>query len=130
MLRKLRFLMTDDKRAEEISPAIVGLTIADGKALLASLQEQIVTAQIQQHVANIKPCPRCGKAFRTKGYSGPSLTRPSWISRRDHPTTLHALHFFLHLAWAARLTDQVACLNRLGVGALLLTWDNWRLGEL
>lgn len=56
------------ERAEEISPAIVGLTIADGKALLASLQEQIVTAQIQQHVANIKPCPRCGKAFRTKGY--------------------------------------------------------------
>ena len=56
------------ERAEEISPAIVGLTIADGKALLASLQEQIVTAQIQQHLANIKPCPRCGKAFRTKGY--------------------------------------------------------------
>src|SRR5664279_3487623 len=56
------------ERAKEISPAIVGLTIADGKALLASLQEKIVTAQIQQHVANIKPCPRCGKAFRTKGY--------------------------------------------------------------
>ena len=56
------------ERAEEISPAIVGLTIAEGKALLASLQEQIVTAQIQQHVTNIKPCPRCGKAFRTKGY--------------------------------------------------------------
>ena len=35
------------ERAEEISQAIVGLTIAEGKALLASLQEQIVTAQIQ-----------------------------------------------------------------------------------
>ena len=35
------------ERAEEISPAIVGLTIADGKALLASLQEKIVTSQIQ-----------------------------------------------------------------------------------
>src|ERR1039457_325194 len=56
------------ERAEQISPASVGLTIAEGKALLASLQEQIVTAQVQQHVANIKPCRRCGKSFRTKGY--------------------------------------------------------------
>ena len=56
------------ERAEQISPASVGLTIAEGKTLLASLQEQIVTAQIQQHVVNIKSCPRCGKAFRTKGY--------------------------------------------------------------
>jgi hypothetical protein len=55
------------ERAEEISPATVGLTLAEGKALLASLQEKIVTAQVQQHVANIKPCPRCGKSFRTKG---------------------------------------------------------------
>src|SRR5664279_5614218 len=56
------------ERTEEISPASVGLTIAEGKALLARLQEQIVTAQVQQHAANIKPCPRCGKSFRTKGY--------------------------------------------------------------
>ena len=56
------------ERAEEISPATLGLTIAEVKALLASLQEQIVTAQVQQHVASIKSCPRCGSAFRTKGY--------------------------------------------------------------
>jgi hypothetical protein len=56
------------ERAEELSPASVGLTIAEGKALLAGLQEQVVTAQIQQHVASIKSCPRCGNAFRTKGY--------------------------------------------------------------
>ena len=47
------------ERAEEISPATVGLTIVEGKALLASLQEQVVTAQIQQHVATIKYCPQC-----------------------------------------------------------------------
>jgi hypothetical protein len=56
------------ERAEEISPASVGLTIAEGKALLASLQEQIVTAQVQQHVVNMKFCPQCGNAFRTKGH--------------------------------------------------------------
>jgi len=54
------------ERAEEISPATVGLTIAEGKALLASLQKQVVTAQVQQHVATIKYCPRCGNAFRAK----------------------------------------------------------------
>ena len=56
------------ERGEEISPASVGLTIAEGKALLASLQEQFVTAQVQQHVASVKSCPQCGKAFRTKGH--------------------------------------------------------------
>ena len=56
------------ERAEKISPATVGLTIVEGKALLASLQEQVVTAQVQQHVATIKYCPQCGHAFRTKGH--------------------------------------------------------------
>ena len=56
------------ERAEKISPATVGLTIAEGKALLASLQKQIVTAQVEQHVASMKSCPQCGNAFRTKGY--------------------------------------------------------------
>ena len=56
------------ERTEEISPATVGLTITEGKALLASLQKQIVTAQVQQHVASIKSCPQCGNAFRTKGH--------------------------------------------------------------
>jgi len=56
------------ERTEEISPATVGLTITEGKALLASLQKQIVTTQVQQHVASIKPCLQCGNAFRTKGY--------------------------------------------------------------
>ncbi|HZM09823.1 MAG TPA: hypothetical protein VFC15_06375, partial [Candidatus Limnocylindrales bacterium] len=46
----------------------MGLTIAEGKALLASLQSQIVTEQIQRYVASVKACPECGKAFRTKGY--------------------------------------------------------------
>ena len=56
------------ERAEEISPATIGLTIAEGKKLLASLQQTVVTTQIQQHAANIKSCPQCGNAFRTKGY--------------------------------------------------------------
>jgi hypothetical protein len=56
------------ERIEKFSPATVGLTISEGKAILAGLQKQMVTAQVQHHGASIHSCPRCGKAFRTKGY--------------------------------------------------------------
>jgi hypothetical protein len=46
----------------------VGLTIAEGKALLASLQEQVVTGQVQQHAATFRSCPKCGNPFRRKGH--------------------------------------------------------------
>ena len=53
---------------DEISPASVGLTIAEGKTILENLQKEIVTAQVQQHGISIRSCPLCGSAFRTKGY--------------------------------------------------------------
>jgi len=56
------------ERADGISPATVGLTIAEGKGILESLQKEIVTPQVQQHGASIPSCPRCGRAYRTKGY--------------------------------------------------------------
>ena len=56
------------ERIEKFSPATVGLTINEGKAILAGLQKQMVTAQVQHHGASIHSCPGCGKAFRTKGY--------------------------------------------------------------
>src|SRR6202041_2058396 len=56
------------ERPDEISPASVGLTIAEGKTILENLQKEIVTAQVQQHGISIRSCPRCGSAFRTKGY--------------------------------------------------------------
>jgi hypothetical protein len=67
------------ERAEEISPASVGLTIAVGKALLASLQAQILTAQVQQHVASMNSgsvairmfgrfrCKLCGGCSEVRG---------------------------------------------------------------
>src|SRR5665213_1225090 len=56
------------ERIEKFSPATVGLTISEGKAILAGLQKQMVTAQVQHHGASIHSCPGCGRAFRTKGY--------------------------------------------------------------
>src|ERR1035438_2028235 len=60
------------ERAEEISPASVGLTIAEGKALLASLQEKIaVTGGIEFSRKNTNErifCPRRRSlALRNRG---------------------------------------------------------------
>ncbi|MGA3093412.1 MAG: ISKra4 family transposase [Terriglobales bacterium] len=56
------------ERPDEILPASVGLTIAEGKAILERVQKAIVAAQVEQHGVSIRSCPRCGNAFRTKGY--------------------------------------------------------------
>jgi hypothetical protein len=56
------------EREDLISPATVGLTIAEGKLILEGLQRQMVAAQVQHHNASLKSCFRCGKNFRTKGY--------------------------------------------------------------
>ena len=61
------------ERIEKFSPATVGLTISEGKAILAGLQKQMVTAQVQHHGASIHSCPGCGKTFRTKCYSQSTL---------------------------------------------------------
>ena len=65
------------ERADGISPATVGLTIAEGKGILESLQKEIVTPQVQQHGVSIPSCPRCARAYRTKGY---------------YPSTLRSVH--------------------------------------
>ena len=61
------------ERIEEFSPATVGLTISESKAILAGLQKQMVTAQVQHHCASIQLCPGCGRAFRTKSYYDSTL---------------------------------------------------------
>lgn len=61
------------ERPDLSSPASIGLTIDEGKFILASLQREVIAAQIQQHGASIQSCCRCGKALRTKGYYKPTL---------------------------------------------------------
>lgn len=56
------------EREDLVTPATVGLTIAEGKAIMEGLQRRIVTEQVKRHGASIKSCSRCGKSFRTKGY--------------------------------------------------------------
>jgi len=56
------------EREDLLSPATVGLSIAEGKVILEGLQKRMVAAQVQHHGASIKSCLSCGLAFRTKGY--------------------------------------------------------------
>ena len=56
------------EREDQVSPASLGLTIAEGKTIMESLQRKLVEAQIERHDATLKSCPYCGRAFRTKGY--------------------------------------------------------------
>jgi hypothetical protein len=48
--------------------ATLGLTLAEGKLLLAGLQQQIVAAQAKEHAARRPDCRSCGKACRVKDY--------------------------------------------------------------
>jgi hypothetical protein len=56
------------EREDLLSPATVGLTVAEGKTILEKLQRQMVAAQVQHHNFSLKSCFRCGRSFRTKGY--------------------------------------------------------------
>src|SRR4051812_6445910 len=56
------------EREDRLSPAAIGLSIAEGKVILESFQRQMVATQVQQHNVSLRSCQRCGKAFRTKGY--------------------------------------------------------------
>jgi len=46
----------------------LGLTLAEGKRLLAALQQQIVAAQARSHAARRPDCRSCGEVCRVKDY--------------------------------------------------------------
>lgn len=51
----------------ELDPASLGLTLAEGKALLAAVQQTLVTAQVAAHVEEHRHCPQCGSQYQLKG---------------------------------------------------------------
>lgn len=54
-----------DKQNDQIED--IGLTLFESKSILKSLQEIIVTNQINNYVETHRPCPDCGKSCRKKG---------------------------------------------------------------
>jgi hypothetical protein len=56
-------------RSEGLSDiANLGLTLAEAKQLLAGAQQEIVTAQVDDHAARRPACPHCGGICRVKDY--------------------------------------------------------------
>ena len=45
------------EREDTITPASLGLSLAEGKTIVAALQTAIVTAQVERHGQALRPCP-------------------------------------------------------------------------
>jgi hypothetical protein len=53
---------------EDLTPTTLGLTLAEGKAILKGLQEVIVQQQLTAYLETQRPCAQCGRVQRSKGY--------------------------------------------------------------
>ena len=50
------------EREDTITPASLGLSIAEGKTIVAAIQTAMVTAQVKRHGESLRPCPHCAGA--------------------------------------------------------------------
>lgn len=56
------------EREDTITPASLGLSLAEGKTIVAAFQTAIVTAQVARHGEALRRCPHCARPRTTKGY--------------------------------------------------------------
>jgi hypothetical protein len=61
-------VVTINRPDDLVEIAHLGLTLAEGKLLLAGLQQQIVAAQARDHAVRRPDCPSCGLACCVKDY--------------------------------------------------------------
>src|SRR5262245_2754953 len=53
---------------EDLTPTTLGLTLAEGKAILKALQTVVVEQQMTAYLKSQRPCAHCGHLQRSKGY--------------------------------------------------------------
>jgi hypothetical protein len=53
---------------EDLTPTTLGLTLAEGKAILKALQEVVVQQQLTAYLETQRACAHCGHRQRSKGY--------------------------------------------------------------
>jgi hypothetical protein len=53
---------------EDLTPTTLGLTLADGKAIIKALQEVVVERQMTAYLDTQRPCAHCGNLQCSKGY--------------------------------------------------------------
>jgi hypothetical protein len=59
--------VTEWQRAGEMDLASLGLTMAEGKSIVAEIQAMMVTVQVEQHGQARSCCVKCGRKLRNKG---------------------------------------------------------------
>jgi hypothetical protein len=52
---------------QDLTPVALGLSLAEGKAVLQALQEVVVEWQMHAYLGQQRVCPQCGKVRRSKG---------------------------------------------------------------
>ncbi len=52
---------------QDLTPETLGLSLAEGKAVLQALQDVVVEWQMHAYLQQQRPCPHCGTARRSKG---------------------------------------------------------------
>ena len=55
-------------RDDRITPATLGLSIAEGKAVLAAIQARVVVDQVKRHGTVARQCRWCGHSQSSKGH--------------------------------------------------------------
>jgi hypothetical protein len=56
------------RASDRITPATLGLSIAEGKAVLAAIQAQLVADQVTRHGVVARECRACGRVQASKGH--------------------------------------------------------------
>jgi hypothetical protein len=69
--------------------AVVGLSLAEAKTLLADVQNRLVAAQASDYVARHRPCPACGRRRPIKGYETIAFRTAFGVVRLPSPRLVH-----------------------------------------
>jgi hypothetical protein len=55
------------EREDTITPASLGLSIAEDETIVAAIQTAMVTAQVKRHGESLRPCPHCAGPRTRRG---------------------------------------------------------------
>jgi hypothetical protein len=73
-------------RDDRITPASLGLSLAEGKAVLAAIQAQLVADQVKRHGAVARHCRWCGRVQSSKGHYRSTFVRRGCVAGADAMT--------------------------------------------
>jgi hypothetical protein len=76
----------------DLTPETLGLSVAEGKAVLQDLQEVVVEWQMHTYLQQQHACPPCGKARRSKGVHHTVFRTVFGALPVDSPLSMSAPH--------------------------------------